>query len=155
MLNIDDVAVAQYSGPARAALDYTLTTKRLAESAKQSSAGVDHWAPLGELVATEEFERIGNFKEVMNWTEYVEFLTNWAGSSAWDASFKRVSEIDGRAYLELEERSEIGDFKSVVNSLAVFEFNDAGLITHIDVYLQMEMLDPDMFKSYDGVEISG
>jgi hypothetical protein len=152
--NIGDVVLAQYSGPSRAALDYTLTTKRLVGSAKQPGAGADNWAPLAALVATEEFERVGNFKEVMAWPEYVQFLTNWAANSEWDASFKRVSEVDGRAYLELEERSEIGDFKSVVNSLTVFEFTDAGLIRHIDVYLQMAMLDPDMFKSYDGVELS-
>lgn len=153
MRDIEDV-VGEYTGPARAALDYTLITKRLADSATPD-AGVDHWAPLAEIVATDEFERVGNFKEVMNWTEYVGFLANWAGNSDWSASFKRVSEIDGRAYLELEERSQIGDFSSVVNSLSVFEFDDTGLITHIDLYLQMALPNTDMLKSYDGVEISG
>ena len=42
-------------------------------------------------------------------------------------------------FLELEERSEIGDFTNAVNSLSVYEFDDAGKLRHLDVYLQMEV----------------
>jgi hypothetical protein len=42
----------------------------------------------------------------------------------------------------------------VVNSLSVYEFNDAGKIRHIDVYLQMALPDPDMLKGHEGVELS-
>ncbi|WP_448483297.1 hypothetical protein [Mycolicibacter sinensis] len=101
-----------------------------------------------------EFERVGNFKEVMNWTQYLGFLSNWAPSSSWEASFKRVSEVDGVVFLELEERSEVGEFTSVVNSLSVYEFADDGKISHIDLYLQMALPNMEMLDSYQGVAIS-
>ena len=56
-------------------------------------------------------------------------------------------------FLELEERSRIGDFSNSVNSVSVYEFDSGGKITHIDVYLQMALPDPDMLASYEGVEI--
>ncbi|WP_099024427.1 hypothetical protein [Mycolicibacterium palauense] len=152
MRDLHDVA-DEYTGRRRTVLDYTLTAKRLVDAAKQPGFTAEGWAPLAHLVDVETFERIGNFKEVMNWDEYAAFLSNWAASSEWDASFKRVSEIDGTVFLELEERSRVGDFSSVVNSMSVFEFTDAGKIRHIDVYLQMALPNTDMLDSYAGVEI--
>ena len=147
-------AAAEQSGRSRIVLEYALTTKRLVDTAKQPGFTAASWAPLAELVDVDGFERIGNFKEVMNWTDYVGFLTNWAANSEWDGSFKRVSEIGGVVFLELEERSRIGDFESVVNSMSVYDFTEADKIRHIDVYLQMALPNTDMLTSYEGVEIS-
>ena len=58
-------------------------------------------------------------------------------------------------FLELEERSRIGDFSNSVNSVSVYEFTGSGKITRIDVYLQMALSDPDMLAAYDGIEVSG
>ena len=55
------------------------------------------------------FERIGPFKDAMNWSEYVDFLTGWATSRHWECSFKRVTETGDLVFLELEERMEPGD----------------------------------------------
>ena len=151
---ISDV-VGEHTGLSRAVLELGLVMKRLVERAKQPGFSVNSWAPLAELVAVDEFDRVGPFKEVMNWDEYVAFLTNWATSSDWEGSFKRITEFPGLVFLELEERSRVGDFSSVVNSLSVYEFNAAGKIRHIDVYLQMALPDPDLLKGYEGVEISG
>ena len=147
-------AAAEQSGRSRIVLEYALTTKRLVDTAKQPGFTAASWAPLAELVDVDGFERIGNFKEVMNWTDYVGFLTNWAANSEWDGSFKRVSEIGGVVFLELEERSRIGDFESVVNSMSVYEFTADDKIRHIDVYLQMALPSTDMLTSYEGVEIT-
>jgi hypothetical protein len=148
-------AVAQnYSGLSRKVLDYGLITKRLLDSAKKPGFSVHSWAPLAELVAVDEFERVGNFKEVMNWSEYVGFLTPWAMSSEWECSFKRITEVGNVVFLELEERSQVSGHRSVVNSMSVYEFNNAGKIRHLDVYLQMELPNSEMLKSYEGVQIS-
>ena len=144
-----------YSGLSRVVLDYSQLMKRLVDSANKPGFSVDSWAPLAELVAVEEFERVGNFKEVMNWTEYVDFLTNWAPSSEWECSFKRVTEAGDTVFLELEERSRTGDFSSVVNSVSVYEFNDDGKLHHLDIYLQMALPKSAMLESYEGVDISG
>ncbi len=144
--NVEDIA-DDYSGRSRTVLDYCMTTKRLVDQAKQPGFSADSWAPLAELVATAAFERVGAFKEVMKWPEYADFLTNWATSSEWECSFKRITETADRVFLELEEHSAIGDFSNVVNSLSVYEFDDAGKITHIDLYLQMVPLTAGMLNT--------
>lgn len=149
MTNVDDV-IDQYTGHSHTVLRYAQTTKRLADGAKRPDASVDDWAPLAELVDVDEFERVGNFKEVMHWPDYVTFLTNWAATAQWEASFKRITEVDGRVFLELEERSTVGAYQSVVNSLSVYDFTPAGRIRHIDLYLQMELPDPALLEGYGG-----
>lgn len=147
---VSDV-IGGYTGHSRKVLEYSLLMKRLVDEAKQPGFSAASWAPLAELLAVDEFERVGNFKEVMNWQDYVGFLTNWAVSSEWECSFKRVTESGGVVFLELEERSKTGEYRSVVNSMSVYEFNAAGKIRHIDIYLQMELPPLEMLKSYEGV----
>ena len=104
------------------------------------------------LIDTENFVRIGPFKEVMNWAEYAEFLTNWARSSSWDCSYQRLTEAAELVLLELEEFSEIGDFRSVVNTASVYEFSTENKIRYIAVYLQMQLPDPAMLPSFGTAE---
>lgn len=148
-----DDAIGDYTGLARVVLDYSALMKRMVDEGKKPGFGIDSWGPLAELIDTENFVRVGNFKEVMNWQDYIGFLTGWASSSEWDCSFKRVTEAGNVVFLELEERSRIGDFSNSVNSASVYEFNDTGKITRIDVYLQMALPDPGMLASYSNVEI--
>ena len=149
-----DEVIDAYTGRARTVLDYSVVTKRLVDEAKTPGFTTESWSPLAELVAVDEFVRVGAFKEVMKWPDYVQFLTSWATSSEWRCSFKRITETADLVFLELEERSTVGDYSSVVDSLSVYEFDDAGRITHIDLYLQMAIPNTDMLKSFDGVEIS-
>ncbi len=149
MTAIDD-AIGEATGRTRAVLDYSRTMSRLVKSAKEPGFSTQSWAPLAELVAVDDFVRIGPFKEVMNWTEYAEFLTTWAKSSEWDCSFKRISEAGDVVFLELEERSQIGDFSSEVNSASVYEFDTDGKITYIAVYLQMQLPDSAPLPNFDG-----
>ncbi len=147
---VSDV-IGNCTGLSRKVLEYSQIMKRVVDSAKLPGFSVASWSPLVELVAIDEFERVGNFKEVMNWQDYVNFLTNWAMSSDWECSFKRVTEVGNVVFLELEERSRIGDYSSVVNSVSVYEFNSAGKIGHIDIYLQMELPGSEVLKNYEGV----
>ncbi|NVN48663.1 hypothetical protein [Mycolicibacterium hippocampi] len=149
-----DAVVDEYTGLERTVLEYGRVVEKLVTAAKEPGFGVDGWAPLGELVAVDEFVRVGNFKEVMNWQEYTSFLTNWATSAEWGCSFKRISQAADVVFLELEERSKVGTFESVVNSLSVYEFTTDGRIRRIDVYLQMELPSPELLAGYDGVEIA-
>ncbi len=151
--DISDV-IDDYTGRSRTVLEYGLTTKRLVDAAKQPGFSVDSWGPLAELVATEDFTRVGAFKEVMDWSAYVDFLTKWATSSEWECSLRRITETPEVVFLELEERSRIGEFANVVNSLSVYEFDDSGKIRRIDLYLQMELPPAEMLTSFDGVRLS-
>ncbi|WP_298263474.1 hypothetical protein [Acidocella sp.] len=153
MRDISD-AIADHTGLSRRVLEYSAVMKQLVDAAKQPRFSEASWAPLAAFVATDVFERVGNFKEVMRWPDYIAFLTQWAMHSEWEGSFKRVTEAPGLVLLELEERSAVGGYKSVVNSVSVYVFNDAGKITHLDIYLQMELPDPAMLQGYEGVRIS-
>jgi hypothetical protein len=140
--------IGQSSGLSRKVLEYSLIMKRLVDAAKEPGFSEKSWAPLAELVAVDEFERVGNFLEVMSWRDYVAFLTRWAKGSEWECSFKRISESDGVVFLELEERSRVGEHKSVINSASIYEFNSAGKLRHLDIYLQMKPMPLEMLKAY-------
>jgi hypothetical protein len=119
----------------RTVLDYTQTIERLVPAVN----GPSDWMPLAEFVAVDEFERVGTFMEVQDWQQYLDMLTQWASATAkFETTVRRVSELPGLVYLEIEERHFRGDAAHVVNSLTVFEFDEAGKIRHLDVYLQQE-----------------
>ena len=153
--DIRDV-IDNHVGRSRTVLEYGLVTKRLVDEAKRPGFCVDSWAPLAELVASDEFERVGAFKEVMDWPSYLPTSTNWATSSGMgNARCSNITETLGAVFLELQERSRIGEFANVVNSLSVYEFTNASKIRHIDLYLQMELPPAEMLKSFEEVEDLG
>ena len=139
MRDVKDV-IPDHSGLSLRVLEYCLTTKRLVDEAKQPGFSAEHLDALAQFVAVDEFERVGNFKEVMTWPGYVAFLAAWMPTSDWECSFRRISEVGNLVFLELEERMGGG----AVNSASIYEFDDAGMIRHLDIYLQMPM--PDSLK---------
>ena len=122
------------AGPlTRTVLEFEQTMKRLVPAIKAPA----DWAPLAEFVAVDEFERVGCFLEVHNWQQYTEMLTKWASpQDSFETTVKRITELPGLVYFEVEERHFRGDKVHVVNSLTVFEFNADGKIRHLNVYLQ-------------------
>lgn len=146
-------AAQEHTGLSRVVLDYSLEMKAVVDAAKKPGFSEASWGDLARFVDPEKFIRVGNFKEVMTWAEYIAFLTPWAMHSGWEGSFKRVTEMGNLVLLELEERSRVGEFTGVVNSVSVYEFNAAGKIVHLDIYLQMPMPDPEMLTQYKDVKI--
>ena len=122
------------AGPlAQQVLDFVQTMERLVPAANGPAA----WAPLAEFVAVAEFERVGTFLEVQNWQQYTEMLTQWASAiDSFETSVRRISELRGLVYYEVEERHFRGSNVNVVNSMTVFAFNEDTKISHLDVYLQ-------------------
>lgn len=133
----EDIAVAaqRYTGLARKALDYGLFQKRLMDRAKGPGYSPDEWEGLRDFV-TDDFERIGNFKEVMTIDAMIAFLSKWCVNSHWEGSFKRVTEHDNVVLLELEERVTYNGGLNIVNSVSVYEYSTDGKLRHLDVYLQ-------------------
>ncbi len=120
-------------GLSKKVTEYERTMKSLVPSVKTAP----DWAPLAAFVAVEGFERIGTFLEVQNWQQYTEMLTQWARSvERFETTVRRISELPGIVYYEIEERHHRGDAVSVVNSMTVFEFDADHLIRHLNVYLQ-------------------
>jgi len=131
--------LTRHTGRSRTVLEYAATTGRLVGEAKTPGFTETGCASLADLVDTENFLRVGAFKEEMDWAGYTAFLTGWATTSEWECTFKRITEHDDLVFLELEERSVVGDFRSVVNSLSVYQFSDDGRIRRLDLYLQMAL----------------
>lgn len=114
--------------------------KRLVAKGREPGFTVDEWAPLAELVDVERFERVGPFRDALNWQQYAEMLTQWVTTSeGWDPVRKRMDEVGRRVYLECEERVTNDGRVEPFHSLSVYEFDDAGKLTRIDVYMQLEL----------------
>lgn len=114
-------------------IEYQDTVRKLVPTVKTP----EDWAPLGELINTEHFTRIGTFLETQNWTEYTEMLTGWANSvDSFDTTVKRITEAGDLVYFEIEERHYFAGNPHTVNSMTVFEFDGATKIRNVAVYLQ-------------------
>ncbi len=122
------------AGPlTRTVLEYVQTMEGLVPAV----TGPEDWAPLTEFVAVDGFERVGTFMETQDWQQYTVMLTGWASAIAsFETTVRRISELDGLVYYEVEERHHVGEDVTVVNSMTVFAFDDQGRIRHLDVYLQ-------------------
>lgn len=138
MTEIPAEALAKAHGPnSRRALQYSYVMKGLVEQAKNPGFTAEDWGPLAALVATDAFERIGNFKEKVTWDQYDDLLTMWGKSTVWDFTVRRVTEGTDYCVLELAERATYPDRYEEYNSVSVYEFDALGKLRHLDVYLQL------------------
>ena len=114
-------------------LEYSDTIRRIVPNVRTAA----DWDPVADMLNLDEFERIGTFLEVQDWSQYVEMLTAWAsGVDRFETEVHRISEVDNLVYYEIEERHFIGDTMMVLNSLTVFAFDESGKILRLDVFMQ-------------------
>lgn len=106
-----------------------------ARATAAGSAPAD-WAPVAELVAVSEFQRVGAYQEVMTWDEYVTFLSVWAGSTRFEATVFRITEVGRTVFQEIEERHYKGEDFIRKNVIAVFAFDAQNRIRRLDIYEQ-------------------
>jgi len=110
--------------------------KELVARAKQPGHSRDDWAPLAELFAVDDFERIGIWRETMTWGDYLDFMVPWAEFKDFDSRLRRITEVGNLVFFEIEEHHIKDGGVTIVNSMNVYEFDDDGKICHLDVYLQ-------------------
>jgi hypothetical protein len=136
MSNTLEQALVLAKGPfSRLALKYSFVMRDLVVQCKEPGFTAADWAPLAALVATDEFERIGNFREKVTWDQYSDLLTIWGKSTAWDFTVRRVTEGDRYAILELEEYATYPDRKETYGSVSTYEFNLSNKLRHLEIYL--------------------
>ena len=126
-------------GPlSRKVLQYGDRIEETVRKAKEPGFAASGWDSLGELVAVDSFERIGNYMERMTWPQYTQMLTQWGTTTDFWSKFRRISETGNLVFLELEEHNTPKDGpETVVNSLSLYEFDASGKICHLDIYLQI------------------
>ena len=148
----EDIATAaeRYTGNMRRAIDYGLFQKRIMDRARGGAPDYSpkEWLGLKELV-TDDFRRVGTFKEEMTIDDMIGFLQAWSPTQHWEGSFKRVSEYDNVVFLELEERVGEGAEQNAVNTVSVYHFDDAGKVQHLDVYIQATPGTVEKSEAYD------
>ena len=94
------------------------------------------WEPLKAVVAADEFKRVGAYLEEMTWKEYIDFLTEWAGTTRFEADMFYLTEVGRTVFQEIEERHYHGDDFIRKNVIAVYRFTDDDKISHLDIYEQ-------------------
>lgn len=129
-------------------LEYDRIISELVKAAKEPGFSRASWAPLEELIAVQDFERVGILRETMNWDQYADFLTKWAASKGFSTRLRRIREVPPLVYYEVEEHHFLGDETRIINSMSVFEFDSAGKICHLDVYLQGQLYSPGSVPDY-------
>ena len=121
----------------RKVLHYGDVMERTVVAAKEPGFGDAGWAELEALMDTAKFQRVGNDKAQMGWAVYRELLTGWATTTDFWSEFRRISEVGNVVFLELtEHNTPRGGQESVVNSMSVYQYDDAGKLVHLDIYLQ-------------------
>jgi len=106
-----------------------------ARATAQGSESID-WGPVAEFVAIDEFKRVGAYMEEMDWDQYIGFLTEWAGSTRFEATIFHITEVGRTVFQEIEERHYRGDDFIRKNVIAVYRFDDSDRIRHLDIYEQ-------------------
>jgi hypothetical protein len=94
------------------------------------------WDPVTEFVAVDEFKRVGAYLEEFDWPAYAAFLTGWAGGTRFEFTEFHITEVGDAVFQEIEERHYRGDEFIRKNVIAVYRFNAAGKIRHLDIYEQ-------------------
>jgi hypothetical protein len=112
----------------------------VATQGKVLAAGVktpSDWEPVAEFIDPENFKRVGAYLEEFDWTDYKKFLTSWAaGGTRFEFTEFMISEVGNSVFQEIEERHHRGDEFIRKNVIAVYRFNDAKKIIHLDIYEQ-------------------
>ena len=95
------------------------------------------WDPLTEFIDADNFKRVGAYLEELDWPDYKAFLTGWIqGGTRFEFTEFQISEVGNSVFQEIEERHWRGEQFIRKNVIAVYKFNDARKLVHLDIYEQ-------------------
>lgn len=128
-----------YTGLSRAVLRYSEAFKTMVDKANGGDLTDADWKPIETLVDVAAFERVGVFlgpkAEVIGWKKYRKYVSDYAAGTSWEGTLRNITEVPGRVILELQERNSRGGVTDVSNTVTIYEFDDAGKLRHLDVYV--------------------
>lgn len=105
----------------------TLASRALCYLAAVAAA---EWDALRPLVAPEAFMLIGRTKQELDWPATLAATQTWASDAAFSYDLLRVEEAGRLVFVEIAERTAARR----LDTLSVFEFDDAGLLCRIDCF---------------------
>lgn len=128
-----------FTGLTRQVIAYGEAFEQVIAALKQGGAGAANWAGLEALVDAAAFERVGMFLtaevETIDWPTYRRYISQYGHMTGWDGKLRRITESGNVVFQELEERNTRAGVTDISNTVTVFEFNAAGRIVHLDVYV--------------------
>jgi len=128
-----------YKNLSRKVLQYCNNFSRIAEKIRQKQISAADWAPIEALVDVDSFRRMGVFltkvSEVSTWQQYKQIINQYGGMTSWEGTLRRITEVPGLVFLELEERNTRDGVTDVSNTVTIYKFNDAGKLIELDVYV--------------------
>ncbi len=127
-----------HGSPGERVLQFIERMRTLVERGKRdSNVTPADWNVLADLVETADFERIGPFHDAMNWDAYIAMLCGWVNATeGWEPVLKSLSEASDRVFAQCEEMITENGAVFPFYSLSMYEFNAAGKIHRIHVYMQ-------------------
>ncbi|MGA2398011.1 MAG: hypothetical protein ABSG30_08130 [Steroidobacteraceae bacterium] len=128
-----------YTGLSRKVLQYSESFLRIVDKLKKPGFSEADWAQLEELVDVKNFRRLGVFltdrAELSNWQQYKQLITQYGGMTTWEGTLRRITEVPGLVFLELEERNARDGVTDVSHTVTIYEFDSAGKLQKLDVYV--------------------
>ena len=130
---------SDYTGLTSKVIAYSEAFNAITHKAKQGPLQDADWTAIEQIVDVDAFERVGAFlapeAEVIAWPKYKFYVSQYASNSTWEGTLRNVTEQGSRVILELEERNARDGVTDVSNTVTIYEFNDAGRLVHLDVYV--------------------
>jgi hypothetical protein len=128
-----------YQGLSRKVLQYCDNFRRIADKIREQRFSAADWAPIEALVDVEKFQRVGVFLtnrvEVSGWQEYKKLIEQYGGMTSWEGTLRRITEVPGLVFLELEERNTREGVTDISNTVTIYKFDGAGKLAKLDVYV--------------------
>ncbi len=97
---------------------------------------IEDFAPIANVIATNEFTRTGVYKEKADWSTCIEQYLQFAGTSLWTGKLRYIHAVDNIVFQELEETITRHHGENVIYTMSVFEFNDDDKVKALRVYMQ-------------------
>jgi hypothetical protein len=128
-----------YSGLSRKVLQYSENFLAVVNKIKKPGFSATDWAALEDLVDVKNFQRVGvfltNTAQVSNWQQYKQLLAEYGGATAWEGTLRRITEVPGLVFLELEERNTRDGVTDISNTVTIYEFNRENRLCKLHVYV--------------------
>jgi hypothetical protein len=128
-----------YQGLSRKVLEYCESFRQLVDKIRHQRFTEADWAPIEELVDVKSFRREGvflsNVVEVTDWQHYRKVITQYGGMTTWEGTLRRITEVPGLVFLELQERNTRDGETDVSNTVTIYSFNQAAKLSKLDVYV--------------------
>jgi hypothetical protein len=128
-----------FTGLSQKVIQYSEYFTKLTDTCKTRALTDADWAPIEAIVDVANWERQGVFAgpkaEKFGWSTYKSSIAEYGGMTSWEGTLRDITEVPGRVILELEERNTVHGMLDVSNTVTIYEFNDAGKLRHLDVYV--------------------